>query len=89
VRSLIASFAMRNPVAFHQADGAGYQFLSKTIMALDAINPQVASRMVRPLTQWRHFDASRKVFMRAELEKMMQSKLSRDLYEIVSKSLGD
>ncbi|NOR52344.1 MAG: aminopeptidase N, partial [Gammaproteobacteria bacterium] len=87
VRSLIASFAMRNPVAFHQADGAGYRFLSKTIMELDGLNPQVASRMVRPLTQWKQYDASRKELMRAELDKMIQAKLSRDLYEIVSKSL--
>jgi len=87
VRSLIASFAMRNPVAFHQADGAGYRFQSKTIMELDGLNPQVASRMVRPLTQWQQYDASRKELMRAELDKMMQAKLSRDLYEIVSKSL--
>ena len=87
VRSLIASFAMRNPVAFHQADGAGYEFLSKTIMELDRLNPQVASRMVRPLTQWQQYDASRKELMRAELVKMMQIELSRDLFEIVSKSL--
>ncbi|MCW8887783.1 MAG: aminopeptidase N, partial [Gammaproteobacteria bacterium] len=87
VRSLIASFAMRNPVAFHQTDGAGYRFLSKTIMELDKLNPQVASRMVRPLTQWKQYDASRREMMRAELVKMMQVQLSRDLYEIVSKSL--
>jgi len=87
VRSLIASFAMRNPVAFHQADGAGYCFQSKIIMELDGLNPQVASRMVRPLTQWQQYDAGRKELMRAELDKMMQAKLSRDLYEIVSKSL--
>lgn len=87
VRSLITSFAMRNPVAFHRADGAGYRFQSKIIMELDGLNPQVASRMVRPLTQWQQYDAGRKELMRAELDKMMQAKLSRDLYEIVSKSL--
>ena len=87
VRSLIASFAMRNPVAFHQADGAGYQFLSKTIMELDGLNPQVASRMVRPLTQWRQYDVNRQRLMKTELDKMVQSELSRDLYEIVSKSV--
>lgn len=89
VRSLIASFAMRNPVAFHQADGAGYKFLGQTIMELDQLNPQVASRMVRPLTQWRQYDAERKSLMKQELDTLMQGKLSRDLAEIVSKSLQE
>lgn len=86
---MIASFAMRNPVAFHQADGAGYKFLGQTIMELDQLNPQVASRMVRPLTQWRQYDAERKTLMKQELDALMQGKLSRDLAEIVSKSLQE
>ncbi|MEQ9198652.1 MAG: DUF3458 domain-containing protein, partial [Rhodospirillales bacterium] len=52
VRSLVGSFAMRNLTAFHAADGAGYGFLADRVIELDAINPQVAARLVQPLGRW-------------------------------------
>ncbi|MCD4744588.1 MAG: aminopeptidase N, partial [Desulfobacteraceae bacterium] len=43
VRSLIGSFAMFNPVNFHQKDGKGYDFVGEQVKILDKINPQIAS----------------------------------------------
>jgi len=88
VRSLIGAFSQANPLHFHAANGQGYQFLADQIIALNAINPQVASRMLTALTSWRRFDVNRQVLMKAQLERiMMTDAISRDVYEVASKSL--
>ena len=58
VRALIGTYS-RNPVAFHRADGAGYRFVAEQVIALDALNPQVAARMVGAFNRWRRYDAKR------------------------------
>jgi len=88
VRALIGSFAMRNPAAFHRADGAGYTFLREQVLKLDAINPQIAARMVRPLISWRNIEPNGSALMQQELKAIAaQHGISNDLFEIVSKSL--
>ncbi len=89
VRSLIGAFCIRNPVNFHQADGAGYRFLAEQVIELNALNPQIASRLLEPLTHWQRYDESHRALMKTELERIMaQPALSRDVYEVASKSLG-
>ena len=89
VRSLIGSFAGMNPVCFHDHSGSGYAFLAEQVMALDPVNPQVASRMAQRLGRWKRYDASRQELMRAALGRILErGALSRDLYEVVSKSLA-
>jgi aminopeptidase N len=46
VYALLGSFGV-NQINFHSADGSGYDLMVEQSVALDAINPQVASRMVR------------------------------------------
>ena len=46
-RSLIFSFCSGNPAQFHAADGSGYAFWAEQVIALDALNPQVAARLAR------------------------------------------
>ena len=89
VRSLIGAFANGNPVNFHKADGSGYEFHADRVLELDKFNPQVASRMVRALMNWRQYEAGRSALMREQLERIKGEKgLSGDVFEIVSKSLG-
>lgn len=89
VRALVGSFALRNPWHFHAADGSGYAFLAERVLWLNERNPQVASRMVRPLMNWRHYESGRGQLMRAQLERIQAHQgLSADVYEIVSKSLA-
>lgn len=89
VYALIGTFGQRNPVNFHAEDGEGYAFLREVVHQLDKLNPQVAARMVKPLTTWGRYDKERQELMQEQLELLLQDKkLSRDLYEIVSKSLG-
>ncbi len=89
VRSLIGAFAMRNPAGFHRGDGEAYRFHTDFVMQLDKLNPQVAARLLTPLTQWRRYDALRQEIMRGQLHRILDSgACSRDVYEIVSKSLA-
>jgi aminopeptidase N len=88
VRALIGSFSQGNPIHFHAANGQGYEFLADQVLALNILNPQVASRMLGPLTSWRRFDDGRQRLMKAQLEKIMGNpSISRDVYEVASKSL--
>lgn len=87
VRSLLGVFAGGNLAGFHRADGAGYRLLADQILKLDASNPQVAARLAGPFSRWKRLEPNRRELMRAQLERMQGEKLSRDLYEIVSKSL--
>lgn len=90
VYSLVGAFCNQNPVHFHAANGEGYELLREVVEKLNAINPQIAARMVSPLTQWRRFDAARQKLMKQQLETILQNKkLSKDVYELVSKSLHE
>ena len=89
VRALIGTFTAANPLRYHAADGAGYDFHAARTIELDAINPQVAARLLAPLGRWRRFDAGRQAKMRAALERVLATpSLSRDAYEIAKKSLS-
>ena len=90
VRSVIGSFAGQNLAAFHNPDGSGYDFLADQVRRLDDTNPQIASRLVTPLTRWRKFAPAYGKLMRAALERVRDKQgLSRDVYEVVHKSLAD
>ena len=88
-RSLVGAFAMSNPAALHAASGDGYRFVADQVIELDGINPQVASRLIDPLLRWRRLDSARGGILRGELERVLaKPKLSRDVFEKVSKALG-
>jgi len=88
MRALVASFAMANPVHFHAASGEGYRFLADTLIAVDAVNGQVAARLVPSLGTWRRYDAARQALMRAELERILAVPgLSQFTQEMASRSL--
>lgn len=88
IRSLIGAFCSQNPINFHREDGAGYEFLADQIIVLNELNPQIASRLLTPLTRWRKYPEESQRLMKAQLERIMAvPDLSRDVYEVVSKSL--
>ncbi|WP_131829754.1 DUF3458 domain-containing protein, partial [Teichococcus deserti] len=89
VRSLVGAFAAGNPAAFHDASGEGYRFLADMVIALDAVNTQVAARMVSPLGAWKRQDANRGAKMKEELQRIAaRPGLSKGTYEKVSKALA-
>ncbi|MGH8498210.1 MAG: aminopeptidase N, partial [Methylococcales bacterium] len=90
VRSLVAAFSQSNPVRFHARGGGGYAFLSRIVIDLNTINPQIASRMVGGFSQWKRFDNHRRQLMKETLERILATdNLSKDVYEIVRKTLDN
>jgi len=90
VRSLIAAFCMRNPVRFHEASGKGYEFLADKVLYLNKHNPLMGARMLNPLSSWRKYEENRRQLMCAQLDRVLaEPELSKDVYEIASKSRGE
>lgn len=88
VRALVGAFCSGNVIHFHAADGEGYAFLADRVLELDAINPQVAARMLRIMSRWRRYDPSRQSLMKHQFQRIVNSDgISKDLFEIASKSL--
>ncbi len=89
VRALIGAFAQANPTQFSRADGAGYNFVADTILALDPNNPQLAARMATAFRTWRTLETGRQAKAQSALQRIKAtSGLSRDLSDIVERALG-
>jgi aminopeptidase N len=89
VRALIGVFAAQNAVNFHREDGAAYRFLADQVIVLNGLNPQIAARQLAPLSKWQKYPAAAQRLMIAELRRIAaEPKLSRDVYEVVAKSLA-
>lgn len=86
VYSLVGGF-VSNTQHFHAINGTGYEFLADAVLKLDALNPQVASRMAKGFSSWKCFDTTRQSKVKAQLERLQSQSLSKDVSEVVSKSL--
>jgi aminopeptidase N len=90
IRSVVGVFAGQNLRHFHQKDGKGYDWLADQVIKLDKANPQIASRLLGPLTKWSRIDVKNGQLMQEALKKIGNSdNLSKDVYEVVNKSLVD
>ena len=90
VYALLGAFALRNPRAFHRADGAGYRFIAQAIARIDAITPQVAARLATAFGAWRRVEPVRRALMRRELDLLVaRDANSPDLADILSRSLAE
>ncbi len=88
VYALIRGFCGANPRHFHAFDGSGYALAADVISELQAINPQVASRIARSFDRWRQFDAGRQAHARAALERIAAIEgLAKDVAEVVGNAL--
>jgi aminopeptidase N len=88
MRSVVVSFAFQNNVHFHNRSGAGYAFLADCVIELNAFNPQMAARILAPLTQWRKYEGDRQQLMKTELNRILDTEnLSENVFEIASKSV--
>ena len=88
MRSLVAAFSSQNIVNFHCLNGEGYRFLADCVIELNDTNPQMAARMLSPLTRWRKYDEQRQSMMKSELNRILSTEnLSGNVFEIASKSI--
>ncbi len=89
IRSLVSAFCNSNAINFHADQGAGYAFLADQIIQLNSQNPQIASRLLTPLTKWKKYSSDRQQLMKVQLQRILaEPKLSKDVFEVVSKSLA-
>jgi aminopeptidase N len=88
-RSLIFSYCSANPAGFHRADAAGYVFWSEQVLALDAINPQVAARLARAMDRWSRLAEPYRSAARVAIERVAaKADLSNDVREVISRALN-
>jgi aminopeptidase N len=89
VRALIHAFALGNQKEFNRADGAGYDFVVDTVLALDPKNPQLAARLLAALKSWRVLEASRRALAEKALQRVAAApSLSPDVNDIVQRALA-
>ncbi|QFT55822.1 aminopeptidase N [Microbulbifer sp. THAF38] len=88
VRAVIGGFANRNFKQFHKEDGSGFRFVAEQVILLDKLNPQIAARLVVPITRWKKYSKNLSEKMKAALQYVLDAgELSPDVFEVVSKSL--
>jgi aminopeptidase N len=87
VRAVVGSFAYNNPTQFHRADGEGYAFVAKVISQIDGHNSQLSARLATAFGNWRRYTPDLQAKAKAELMKLQSGNLSRDLSDIVERSL--
>jgi aminopeptidase N len=89
VYALVRSFCAANPRHFHAADGAGYALAADVVIALQAVNPQVAARVARSFDRWRQFDGERQRHARTALERIRACEnLATGVAEVVGNALA-
>jgi len=87
-RALIFQFCLNNARGMHHPDGSGYAFWAEQVLALDALNPEIAARLARALDNWSRFVPALRAPMQAALQRVRAHEgLSRNVQEIVSKAL--
>ncbi len=87
-RALLSGLCRDNAAAFHRTDAAGYVFWADRVLELDAINPQLASRLARTMDRWSTLAEPWRTAAREAVARVAgASRLSDDVREIVTKSL--
>jgi aminopeptidase N len=89
VRALIHAFALANPKEFNRTDGAGYDFIADTVLALDRKNPQLAARLLSALKSWRMLEPGRRAVAEKALQRVAAAPApSPDVADIVQRALA-
>ena len=89
IKALLGTFWANNPRIFHAIDGSGYDLFVSQILAFDKDNAFVSASLARSLISWKSFDTKRQKLMQNALKQILKEpNLSKDLYEIVSKSVN-
>ncbi|MEQ9463005.1 MAG: aminopeptidase N [Haliea sp.] len=81
-------FFRQNRVGFNEPGGRAYDMLAERLILVDGVKPGSTYWLMPQILQWRRFDHGRQELMRAALRKVRDAKISKGLYEIVSKALA-
>ena len=77
-----------NPAAFHRIDGAGYRLLAEQLPGLDALNPQVAARLLAGFENWRRLTGARRDHAALALQSLRGKLVSPDSVDLLMRLLG-
>ncbi|MGB3072179.1 MAG: aminopeptidase N [Ottowia sp.] len=88
-RSVLSNYCHGNLAGFHRRDGAGYAFWADSVIELDKLNPQVASRLARAMDQWARLAEPYRSAARAAIERVAaRTDLSNDVREVITRTLA-
>jgi aminopeptidase N len=85
VRAIVGSVARSNPAAFHRDDGAGYRFVAGQVATLDALNPQVAARLLGAFEGLPRWSPGARSLAAAALAPLRRRAASRDVTELLAR----
>ena len=86
-RAVVFRFCLDNPGNLHTPEG--YAFWAEQVLALDALNPEVAARLSRAFDNWARHEPRARAGMQSALQRVLDAPdLSRNVREIVSKALA-
>ncbi|MFC4298014.1 aminopeptidase N [Castellaniella hirudinis] len=86
-RAVVFRFCLDNPGNLHTPEG--YDFWAEQVLALNALNPEVAARLSRAFDNWARHEPVARAGMQAALQRVLDAPdLSRNVREIVSKALA-
>jgi len=86
VRALVFQFCQNNLLNVHQPEG--YDFWAAQVLALDAINPEIAARLARAFDNWAQYAPDLREAVKASLVRISQhAGLSKNTAEIIHKAL--
>ena len=89
-RSLIFSYCVANPAAFHRSDASGYVFWSERVLEIDGFNSQVAARLARALDRWKKLVEPYRTAAYEALKRVAaKPDLSNDVREVLTRALAD
>jgi aminopeptidase N len=89
VYSLLGGFTGGNSTGFNAAHGKGYGLIADAVLALDGINPQVASRIATGFRSFAVYDAPRRDAALLAMHRILaKPDLSRDVGEIIGRISG-
>jgi aminopeptidase N len=89
VKALLVTFINHNLTGFHCQSGAGYDLLTRVILAIDKDNPQLAATLIKPFLYWSlHSEARRKQIYQQLTYIDSHSTLSQELSEKVVLALN-
>ena len=77
------------PREFNRADGAGYDFIADTVLALDRKNPQLAAKLLAAMKSWRVLEPGRRAMAEKALQQVASApSRSPDVADIVQRALA-
>ncbi len=85
VYALLRTYSAVNLTAFHRADS--YEFFADKIIEIDSKNPQVAARLASSFDTWKKLEPNLRSHAQKAIQKCVNSSLSKNTFEILSKSL--